>query len=118
MKVELNGFELEVALLARRDGQWMTLPLVKTDRGARVTHKGVEAELSFGEARADRIGYSLRFAASFRTRVRMQAKLMGQKDLFHLIPGNIHGDNNAAHVRAGEFPCLTKDRPADRNCAG
>src|SRR5205823_9526624 len=29
-----------------------------------------------------------------------------------------HGDNNAAHVRAGEFPCLTAARSADRNCAG
>jgi hypothetical protein len=43
--------------------------------------------------------------------------LADQQDLFHLIPGNIHGDNNAAYVRPGEFPCLTRARPHERNCA-
>ena len=31
----------------------------------------------------------------------LRASLAGERNLFHLIPGNIHGDNNAAHVRAG-----------------
>ena len=116
MRIDLNGFELELALQASRDGHWITLPLTKTDRGYACDHKSVRAELRL-DRQSDRIRYTLSFKSDFATRLRLRATALFEQNLFHLIPGNIHGDNNAAHVRAGEFPCLTKDRPAECNCA-
>src|SRR5687768_2967096 len=116
MNIELNGFSLDLALLASQHGHWLQLPLVKTDRGLACEHQGLHAALTL-ERQHDRIGYEIQFTAPFRTRLRFHATLREEQELFHLIPGNIHGDNNAAHVRPGEFPCLTTSRPAERNCA-
>ena len=116
VRMDFNGFELELTLQASRHGHWITLPLTKTDRGFASDHVSIRAQLTL-ERQSDRIRYTLDFQSAFATRLRLRAGLLNERDLFHLIPGNIHGDNNAKHVRAGEFPCLTNDRPAERNCA-
>lgn len=116
MQLELNGFSLELALLASRHGHWLTLPLTKRDGGVVAERDGLRASLTLDVQRG-RINYTLRFTSPYRSRLRLQLSLKNERDLFHLIPGNIHGDNNAPHVRAGEFPCLTSERPAERNCA-
>ena len=36
-----------------------------------------------------------------------------RKDIFHLIPANIHGDNNIEHAQEGEFPILTNKHSSD-----
>jgi hypothetical protein len=112
MTIQINGFELQLALAAFQDGSWVNLPLT----GPNFSHKGIEGRLEV-ETDGDRLRYSLAFTSNSLTRIRLQARLQNERDLFHLIPGNIHGDNNAAHVRPGEFPCLTAARPAERNCA-
>ncbi|MEO6435264.1 MAG: hypothetical protein ABIP55_05830 [Tepidisphaeraceae bacterium] len=118
MTIELNGFAIDLSLLALRHGQWVLLPLETTDRGFRSDRFGLEAQLMFDPSLdGDRIDYALRVTAPFRSRLRFRAELRDQENLFHLIPGNIHGDNNAPHVRPGEFPCLTAARPELRNCA-
>jgi hypothetical protein len=114
--IDLRGFNLTLTLTAAKDGHWITLPLQKTDKGFRADHKGIRAEFTLAQ-QSDRADYTLNFQSTFAARLRLRAKLDGESNLFHLIPGNIHGDNNAAHVRAGEFPCLTAARPAERNCA-
>lgn len=118
MIVELNGFSIELSCLAWKDGAWIDLPLTQTDRGLVGESAGVRAELTLEPSSAsNRIGYRLRFAAPFRSRLRLRGRLASAQNPFHLIPGNIHGDNNAPHVRPGEFPCLTNDRRAEKNCA-
>jgi hypothetical protein len=116
MTLDLNGFALDLSILAYRDGGWLVLPLTKTDRGVRADHKGISAELEL-DRRADSIAYGLHFTSPIRTRLRLRATLLDQENLFHLIPGNIHGDNNAPHVRPGEFPVLAGDRLSERNRA-
>src|SRR5438552_7172256 len=110
MILEINGFALDLSLQAIRHGHWITLPIG-------VEHFGVYATLTFDDKLSQRWSYSLCWTSKFPTRLRLHLALLDQTDLFHLIPGNIHGDNNAAHVRPGEFPCLTADRPAEKNCA-
>src|SRR4051812_16720258 len=117
MIIELNGFALDLSLQAIQHGHWITLPIVQNDLEYRVDHLGVRVTLLFGGKSPQSWGYSLRWVSDFRTRLRFRFALLDQTDLFHLIPGNIHGDNNAAHVRPGEFPCLTNARPAERNCS-
>ena len=117
MIVELNGFALHSSLLASRHGHWVDLPLTPTDAGYASELEGLRAELVLGRPVGHRLSYALRFTSPFRTRLRLRLALSGQRDLFHLIPGNIHGDNNAPHVRPGEFPVLAADRPAERNRA-
>jgi hypothetical protein len=116
MIVELHGFALDLSLLAYRDGGWLALPMSKRDRGVRADYKGISAELTL-DHRREAIAYTLNFKSTFRSRLRLRVELLDQQNLFHLIPGNIHGDNNAPHVRAGEFPVLAADRPAERNRA-
>ncbi|HSV15874.1 MAG TPA: hypothetical protein VLI90_16545 [Tepidisphaeraceae bacterium] len=117
MMIELNGFVLQLSLSAALHGQWISLPIAAHGAGGfAVEHKGIRAQLHLTPER-DRLRYQLSFSSTTKTRLRFRAELLGQRDLFHLIPGNIHGDNNAAHVRPGEFPCLTSARPAERNCS-
>src|SRR5437667_6152211 len=116
MILELNGFELKLALRALLYGQWVTLTLGRIDRGYSAELFGLRVKLLFDAPKNNQIDYLLTLSAPFATRVRCSATVPGQRELFHVIPGNIHGDNNAAHVRAGEFPCLNASR-ADRNCS-
>jgi hypothetical protein len=116
MVVHLNDFALQLSLTAFQQGSWMDLPLHPSADGDTFTHKGIEGRLHV-DREHDHLEYTLDFRSHFKTRLRLQARLLDELDLFHLIPGNIHGDNNAPFVRPGEFPCLTSARPAERNCA-
>lgn len=116
MVIELNGFSLDLSLHAIQHGHWINLTLVKSDDGFRAEHQGIRAGLKLDRL-SKQIDYVLNFTAEFPTRFRLRFSLLNQNNLFHLIPGNTHGDNNAAHVRPGEFPCLTSARPAERNCS-
>src|SRR5205814_9669815 len=116
MLIELNGFSLDLSILSIRHGHWVNLTLVKTEEGFRAEHAGIQAKLQLDRA-SNQITYVLSFTSEFPTRLRLRFSLLDERNLFHLIPGNIHGDNNAAHVRPGEFPCLTNARPAERNCS-
>jgi hypothetical protein len=113
MTIQINGFELELTLTAFQQGGWANLPL---DTDGKFSHKGIEGYLRI-EPDAGQFRFSMAFTSKSLTRLRLNARLRNERDLFHLIPGNIHGDNNAAHVRPGEFPCLTTARPAERNCS-
>jgi hypothetical protein len=116
MVVHLNDFALDLSLTGFQQGSWMDLPLRLGDEGGNFSHKGIEGRLHIDRVK-DHLEYSLNFSSHFKTRIRLKARLMDERELFHLIPGNIHGDNNAANVRPGEFPCLTSARPAERNCS-
>jgi len=109
MLININGFHLELSLQAIHHGHWISLPL----QGQSLDHIGIRVTLRLNEHNL----YLIDWRSTFATRLRLRIALLDQTDLFHLIPGNIHGDNNAAHVRPGEFPCLTSARPAERNCS-
>ncbi len=113
VRIEIAGFSVELALLAWRHGGWCALPLARTDGGYAAVHKGIKAELVLRGSNP--IDYTLRFSSEYPTRLRLRLSLPGQTDFFHLIPGNIFGDNNAAHARPGEFPVLADDRLHERN---
>jgi len=116
MTIELNGFVLDLSLAAFQNGHWLDLPKTAVNEGYTFAYSGIEGELRLVPNR-DHLDYTLHFSSPFPARIRLWAHLQDQQNLFHLIPGNIHGDNNAPHVRPGEFPCLTDSRPTERNRA-
>ncbi|MGC4033168.1 MAG: hypothetical protein QM754_15825 [Tepidisphaeraceae bacterium] len=116
MRITLNGFAIELSLSAYRHHQWHTLPMTPNGGGASAAGVGVTAALTVFE-RGDVLAYDLAFESDFPTRLRLQIELPDAAGVFHLIPGNIHGDNNAEHVRPGEFPCLTTKNQHLQNCS-
>lgn len=116
MRLELNSFALDLSVLAWRHGHWSALPLARRDDGVAGERGDLQVRLSLRPV-ADRIDHELSFRADHATRLRLRLTLLGERDLFHLVPGNIHGDNNADRVLPGQFPVLVADRPHERNRA-
>jgi hypothetical protein len=111
MHLTLNGLGLRFSLRAYRDGGWIDLRL-SSDGTAE--WEGLKAQLVLSSPGR----FHLSFTSPFPTRLRLWlTPAFETRSCFHLIPGNIHGDNNAAHVRPGEFPCLTDQHREYRNCA-
>jgi hypothetical protein len=120
MKLTLNGYDLDLSVRAHRHGHWVALPVEPVPGGYVGRYDGLEATLSLTPAGDDRIDFRLACTSPWLTRLRLRVAVPGMAEPFHLIPGNIHGDNNAAHVRPGEFPVLAiVDQPhaAPRNVA-
>jgi hypothetical protein len=113
---ELEGFSIELSVQAARHGYWIEVPL-PAGGGAAVGPDGLRIDFRLGARHRGRQDYRLSYTSSVPTRLRLRARLPGAIDPFHLIPACIHGDNNAAHVRPGEFPVLATDRPHDRSRA-
>lgn len=117
MDLTIAGTTLRLSLRAAKQTTWFTLPLAATPGGATVDHRGYRVTLDLKPA-GDRVDFALTLhAAPEPTRLRLWLDLPGAKEPFHLIPGNIHGDNNAAYVDPGQFPCLTNAKDMRRDFA-
>ncbi len=92
MIIQLNGFTLQLSLLAGLHGDWAELPLTPAANGASVKQDWISATLELSP-NGSTIGYQLSFSAEVRTRLRLRVRLVDETNLFHLIPGNIFGDN-------------------------
>ena len=111
---ELPGIRAELAFLPLPPGEGRGEG-VSDVRTASASESPLTLTLSQGERGPELRQFALSFQSEFKTRLRLWIKLLDQRDFFHLIPGNIFGDNNAAHVRPGEFPVLARDRLFERN---
>jgi hypothetical protein len=110
--VAAGGFELELGVACRRGDTWEDLPLARIgDDGFQGRGNGILVGLALERIPAGH-DWHLTFEADFPTRVRLRLRLLGERGLFHLIPCNIHGDNNLALTGPGEYPHLT-DQFAD-----
>lgn len=116
MRLELNGFSMDLAVLAWRHGQFSALPLAARDDVFVADRDGVQVRLRLRPV-ADRVDYELAFRSDHDTRLRLRLAMPGRRDPFHLVPGNIHGDNNADHVLPGQFPVLVPGDSAERHRA-
>lgn len=61
------------------------------------------------------IAYTMGFAADYPTQLRLRITVSGEEDCFHLIPCNIHGDNNEKGTAPEEFPFLTRRKWAEEH---
>ena len=110
MHITLNGFTVELSLHAWTDHGWRAL---EPDADGRFAAGELTGQFQVAHRAADQADYTLEFHAAFPTRLRLRAAVPGESDYFHLIPANIHGDNNRAHARPNEFPFLAPARDGD-----
>ena len=92
-----------------RNGGWGSAGIVDPARGAKFSNSDIALKLScFPEGEAT--GYDLEFTARYPTRVKIEGTL-GEAEAWHLIPCCIHGDNNLANAKPGQYPNLTREYP-------
>src|SRR5690554_3348602 len=102
--LRIGGKTLLLGLQAHDGNRWIKLPLQPTNRGCSATLNWIQANLTIEKPIDDStLPYHLSFTATRPTRLRLSASRPDAVRPFHLIPGNIHGDNNAPHVAAGQF---------------
>ncbi len=99
-----------------KDAGWRGLAWTAADVGWRAAAPGIVVEL-FLDSAGDHWRYRLSFEADFLTRVRVSVEMPGLRDPFHLIPGNVFGDNNLEHAEPGHFPNLTRRFPGNVSCS-
>ncbi len=116
IELTINNIPIRLSLRAAQHTGWISLPLTRTTQGARVDHQGIHIELVLIQARPEEINYALHLKSTVPTRIRVWIERLDElRNPFHLIPANIHGDNNAAHVAPGQFPCLTDANDARKD---
>ncbi|MCX5661482.1 MAG: hypothetical protein NTW19_17520 [Planctomycetota bacterium] len=107
-----------LALEWRADEGWRKLALEGDGPNFTATAPGLRATLRITPAKeAGTWSYEISLASSRPTRLRLLLQLPGAADVFHLIPGIIHGDNNLAKAEPGHFPNLTTLHPESDSCA-
>jgi hypothetical protein len=113
---ELNGFSLRLSQSYFHKDKWFPMKYSDGDRWRSIAEHDLTVYLKLKQA-ANCFEYDLSVESEFETQIRLKLSLMNEMDLFHLIPCNIHGDNNFSKVRPGEFPLLTMEREKDIECS-
>ncbi len=105
----LNNYKLIISFSYYKDDAWIEIPKSYVNEGG--LHYQIEGASYYCEFKqeADGICYDMGFQASYETKIKCELELLEEEDLFHLIPCNIYGDNNASGAKPGEFPLLTKE---------
>ena len=113
--LSINGFRLKLSL-TYYNGGWHPLEVLNGDVWGCAAAPTLEVKLKL-ESNLSGWNYDLSLVADFDTQIRLRVELEDETDLFHLIPGIIHGDNNCAQIRPLEFPLLTLERSDDPDCS-
>ncbi|WP_294478927.1 hypothetical protein [uncultured Victivallis sp.] len=101
MKVEL--------FYQTRNGGWESAGIVDPVRGAKFKNADISLRFTCFPA-GEETGYELEFSARYPTRAKIAGSLDGG-EAWHLIPCCIHGDNNLANAKPGQYPNLTREYP-------
>ena len=116
IQLKADGFQLSLSMSYFYNGGWAPLQPAGGTQWRPTNASEIQVELLLEQAH-DFYTYTLKLASTFDTQVRLRLSLADEDDLFHLIPCNIHGDNNYGIVRPGEYPLLTTQRNEDIECA-
>ncbi len=116
IRFALDGFRLSLSLFFFYNGSWLSLVNRGGSQWGSDAAPGLKVGLSL-EPGPSGMRYELSVESDFETQVRLRLALQDEADLFHLIPGILHGDNNFSIVRPMEFPLLTRERAGDIDCS-
>ena len=89
MKINHNGFNFELIAYERQSKEIVEINVTVENDNTLI--------------------YKVNFSKKNATSVVIELKLLNEQNLYHLIPCNIHGDNNLKNAKPGFFPNLTND---------
>lgn len=95
---------------------WQPIPLTFLKKGAALMAPGLSGMLTF-QPYLHGAWWQLDYTADFPTRFRLSLRREKARDVFHLIPANLYGDNNRTLAKPNEFPTLGEKVEGDRACA-
>jgi hypothetical protein len=100
-----------------RDSAWHPVPLSGSGNNFSGAQHGISAKLDLGGDDMQWLDYELSLTSEFPTRIRLNLQLPEIEQPFHLIPGNIFGDNNLKRAEPGHYPNLTMEHPESTSCS-
>jgi len=98
------------------EGSWRPMSLSPEGPALVARLDGVEAWLVL-TPQGGRWRYELAFQAERLTRLQLELALPQAREVFHLIPANIYGDNNLPRSEPGHFPNLTTEHAGNVSCS-
>lgn len=111
------GLQAELSLALWREARWQALPLARNGDGFAGMAPGARVNLRLAPAATGELRYDLGLAAEAPTRVQLRLGTPAARDAFHVIPGQLFGDNNLAKAEPGHFPHLTRQHPGNVSCS-
>lgn len=108
MKLDINGFDIELMFIVRTADEEFPAPEPELNDGIYEFNNDI---INFRFSLSDDFCYSIDMDANVPASVKISLKLNEEKNLYHLIPCNIHGDNNLKNAKPGFFPNLTYEHP-------
>ena len=116
MEKVIHGFSVILKLLYRKGEDWRELAITEEGDTWKAEDGNTHIEIIWSENPLG-MEYELSLSATVPTQVRLELELIGENDLFHLIPSNIFGDINLAKAQVGEYPMLTWEQQEDVFCS-
>ncbi len=116
-KIKVGAFNLEYNIIYMQDNKWENIDIRESENGYLYAEdENIRIYLELREI-LDGYSYKLKFLSDFDTRIRIKLSLIDEDNYFHLIPCNIHGDNNAKLLDHFEFPHLTDEFKEESFCS-
>lgn len=112
----VESFSILLSFMYSKEDEWFPL-IRKGDAWVSDIDSGIEVHFELERSAVGKFNYNMKLKTSFKSQVRIQASLLDEEELFHLIPCIIHGDNNKDMVKLDQFPLLTYDDEQVVSCS-
>lgn len=114
---KLLQFGLKFRCFYRKDNHWKEVPVNLFDENGFLFQTKEEKIILVLNEWEQGYNYSLLSDFVYDTEIRLIIESERAVNAFHLIPGNIYGDNNIQKVKPGEYPSLTNEYSGKRFCS-
>ena len=122
MQISYHGFDVKICWKYSRENKWIKIPDEVTEQELSFQYETPEKDGMYWctmnqDQEKDIFLYQMGMKASYKTQFRMELQLIDEEDIFHVIPCNIYGDNNAREAHTDEFPLLTFEHNEEVFCS-
>ncbi len=113
----LNSFKVKIGFSFYKENEWTLIPEDCITPEGFYYKQGEATYYCKFQKRKDGLSYEMGFDTSYETKLKIELELCGEEELFHVIPCNIFGDNNASEAKPGEFQLLTYEHREFEFCS-